>query len=134
MDSGLLDIRPPPLAPEGIGVTLIVAALLLMATLALLLRCYRSPRQRARRALKRLRRTAARGTLDNRAAAHALANLLRQGLGSHLQRGMITPDRNAEWVDFADRLAEARFAHQSCSSERLSELLDETESWLEKRT
>ena len=134
MDSGLLDIRPPPLAPEGISAIMIVAALLLMSALALLWRYYRSPPQRARRALRYLRRAVAQGNLDNRAAAHALADLLRQGLGIHRQRGMFAPDINAGWSDFSRRLAEARFAHQPCSSEQLSVLLDEAGSWLEEWT
>ena len=134
MDNGLLDIRPPPLAPEGIGLTTLVGALLLLSALALLLRYYRSPQQRARRALKRLRTSVAQGSLDNRAAAHALADLLRQGLGTHRQRGMFTPDMDAGWSDFSRRLAEARFAHHPGSSEQLSALLAEAEGWLEKRT
>lgn len=122
MNGGLLDIRPPPLAPEGIGVTAPVVALLLLSALLLLLRRYRSPRHRARRALVRLRAAVAQGRLDNRAAAHALAGVLRQG------------DMDAQrWADFSRRLAEARFAPRPCSHEQLSALLDEAGSWLERR-
>jgi hypothetical protein len=122
MNGGLLDIRPPPLAPEGIGVTAPVVALLLLSALLLLLRRYRSPRHRACRALVRLRAAVAQGRLDNRAAAHALAGVLRQG------------DMDAQrWADFSRRLAEARFAQRPCSHEQLSALLDEAGSWLERR-
>jgi hypothetical protein len=122
MNGGLLDIRPPPLAPEGIGVTAPVVALLLLSALLLLLRRYRSPRHRARRALVRLRAAVAQGRLDNRAAAHALAGVLRQG------------DMDAQrWADFSRRLAEARFAPRPCSHEQLNALLDEAGSWLERR-
>lgn len=134
MNGGLLDIRPPPLAPEGIGLTALVIALLLLSVLVLLLRRYRSPRHRARRGLDRLRSATAHGRLDNRAAAHALANLLRLGLGSHSQRGMFAHDRDAEWVGFTGRLAEARFAPRPCSPQQLSVLLDEATALLEKRT
>jgi hypothetical protein len=135
MNGGLLDIRPPPLAPEGIGVTAPVVALLLLSALLLLLRRYRSPRHRARRALVRLRAAVAQGRLDNRAAAHALAGVLRQG-DSHL--GIFTPGLEAHvldagWADYSRRLAEARFAPRPCSHEQLSALLDEAGSWLERR-
>ena len=138
MDSGLLDIRPPPHAPEGVGITALVVVLLLLSALVLLLRHYRSPRHRARRALVRLRAAVAQGSLDNRAAAHALAGVLRQGYAAHPQPALFTPGTAAHapkagWADYSRRLAEARFAPQPCSHEQLSALLDEAGSWLEKR-
>ncbi len=138
MNGGLLDIRPPPVAPEGISLLTVVVGLLLILALYLLLRHYRLPRSRARRGLDRLRAAIAAGSVDNRAAAHTLAGLLRLGLDD-MPQGMFfsgtevfsaDPDK---WVAFAQYLAEARFAAKPCSSEQLQALLEEAGFWLEGR-
>lgn len=138
MNGGLLDIRPPPVAPEGLSLVSAVVGLLLILALYLLLRHYRSPRNRARRGMVRLRSAIAVGSVDNRAAAHTLAGLLRLGLDA-TPKGIFFSGREVcsadpdKWSAFAQHLAEARFAAKPCSSEQLQALLEEAGFWLEGR-
>ena len=138
MNGGLLDIRPPPVAPEGISLLTLVVGLLLILALYLLLRHYRLPRSRARRGLDLLRAAIAAGSVDNRAAAHTLAGLLRLGFddtpkGIFLSGTGVSSADPGKWVAFAQDLAEARFASKPCSSEQLQALLEEAGFWLEGR-
>lgn len=98
MSQGLIEILPPAPPPEAMSLWLaapVVLALLAAALLAL--RYYRAPRRRARRRLRQLRAAVQAGRIEGRAAAHALAALLRDGLG-------------AVPADLAAPLAAARFA------------------------
>lgn len=98
MTDGLIEIRPPQAPPEA-GLLWLAAPLLpaLLLAVVLVLRYYRAPRRRARRRLRQLRAAVQAGRIEGRAAAHALAALLHDGLGA-------VPD------GLAAALATARFA------------------------
>lgn len=126
MNGGLHDIRLP--APPSLELPLVLLSIAAAGVLLwLLLHYHRKPERRARRELQRLRRAVVAANVEQRAAAHALAALLRRGQVASRHGGEL------QWSDFSARLAEARFAASPCSAEQLDALLDEADSWLESR-
>lgn len=139
MNGGLLDIRPPPAAPDELLLWLgLLLSLLLLLGGYLALHYYNAPKRRARRGLGRLRTALGAGVTDNRAAAHALADILRQGFAGR-DRAIALPadsgvsEASGHGADFAARLAAARFGPQPCTHQQLQALLEEAGKCLERR-
>ena len=136
--AGIVDIEPPPAPPAGAGGELLLAGIgLLFLVMAgyLIWRWRTSPRHRSLRRLARLRRRHEHGRIDDRAAAFALAQILRQRLGvTHLTpalrsvqdesptAGQKTTGDPPHWPAFLDALSTARYAPAPPSRETLRAL------------
>ena len=127
MSSGLQDILPPPHVAGGAGVITVISVLALLLLSVAVLRYYRAPRNRSRRALNRLHSRLDRGQVDTRTVAHELAASLHQALDNRA----LTHATTAEWDDFSHRLNAARFSRHPCSQELVQALLQEARFWLE---
>jgi len=130
-----VDIVPPGVPVHSVEtLTIVVSATLLVALIALGILFYRRPRQRAKRALRRLAHDLHRSQVDIKTACFQVKRCLRDGFGQRrLQFININQDNQGNWQSYLNRLTKCCFAAEPPTVAELDSVIHEALAWLNKK-
>ena len=128
-----VDILPPAAPPTHIEpLALVIAAMVLSVLVATAIVFYRRPRQRAKRALRRLGHELREPRIDGKSTALAIARYVRLGLDQRrLQAMSVNGTRRADWESFVERLTGCCFAAETPPASELERMVQEALAWLD---
>jgi len=130
-----MDIVPPEVPTGSIdSILVMVCAVLIVALLALGLFLYRHPKQKARRALRRLAQNLTRRDFETRAVCFGVRQCLSSGLGhGRLQSIPWDSHNDNNWMVYLDRLTRCCFAPEPPSVSEADHVIREALAWLNKK-
>jgi hypothetical protein len=135
IEENWVDIVPPELpatAPDPVLYLGSFIALVLLLAFGIYLQ--RRPRQRSRRALRRLSRDLRRARLEPKRACFEIRRWLRTGFGyRRLQSVPLAHSLQADWQAYLDRLGHYCFSGEAPSVAELDGIIREARVWLDAR-
>jgi hypothetical protein len=132
IEEGWIDIIPPEIPAASADPMAILFFVLPLAVLLLIGIIHRRrPRQRARRALRRLARDLRRTRVEAKTACFEIRRWLRIGFGyRQLHSVPLDPARQADWRAYLDRLGQYSFSRTAPSVAELDGVIREARAWL----
>jgi hypothetical protein len=136
IDEKWVDILPPEVPVHSLEpLTVMVSVSLLIALITLGIYFYNRPRQRARRALRRLAYDLRRSQVDIKPACFRIRQCLGEGFRQRrLQSVQLSHDYDVEWQIYLNRLTHCCFAAEPPTAAELESVIYEALDWLNKKT
>lgn len=134
VESHWVDIVPPGTPPTHLDpFALIIAVITFSVLLVSVVVYYRRPRQRAKRALRKIAQELREARIDTKSAAFAIARHLRLGLGRRrLHSGHRSDRRWPDWEIYVQELTSACFAPLAPSRAEMERIAQGALVWLER--
>ena len=134
---GIIDIIVPVIPESDVIsiMTIIVVAIIILASLLYLWRMYMTPKGMAKRRLANLLHQNSSDMNNNKNSVYQLADVLKQGLGlTCLTQTTTSPvktqRRDPSWNTFVQRLDSARYSANDLTHEALLRLMLDAKRWL----
>jgi hypothetical protein len=136
IDEKWVDILPPEVPLHSVEpLTIMVSASLLVVLLVLGIFFYNRPRQRAKRALRRLVHDLRRSQVDIKPACFKIRQCLGEGFRQgRLQSVQLSHNHDVEWQIYLNRLTHCCFAAEPPTVAELESVIHEALDWLNKKT
>ena len=135
IDEKWVDIVPPVAPVNTVDPFLVgIFVVLLFLLIALGIFFYRRPRQRAKRALRRLARDVKTSQVETKPACFQIRQCLRAGFGQrHLYAIQWDHANHADWLIYLNQLAQYCFAAETPATAELDGVIHEALAWLNEK-